>query len=123
MTARFLGPERAARFEALCDLIVPGSARVGPAIYTDAALAGMPAALREAALQAIDALAQAHTAEDLAAHAHSADFALVRALAIEAFYSDFVAPGRSGPGAYEEIDFQAPRPLDLERDWSWLGIR
>lgn len=123
MTARFLDPQRVARYEALCDLIVPGSARVGPAVYTEAALAHMPAPLRTAALQAIDALADVQTAAELAPRVHSAEFALVRALAIEAFYSDFVAPGRDVHSAWEEIDFQAPRPLDLERDWSWLGIR
>ena len=35
-------------------------------------------------------------------------FALVRALAIEAYYSDFVAPGREAPGAWAEIDFNSP---------------
>ncbi len=45
-----------------------------------------------------------------------------RALAIEAFYSDFVAPGKAGPGAWTEIDFQPPRAADLDRDWSYLEI-
>ncbi len=35
----------------------------------------------------------------------SPEFQLVRALACEAFYSDFVAPGAAGPGAWQEIDF------------------
>lgn len=123
MTYTLLDARRAARYEALCELMVPGCLRIGPAVYTDAALAAAPAALRSAALQAIDALASVHTTAQLQAHEHGAEFALVRALAIEAFYSDFLAPGRAEPSAWTEIDFQVPRPLDLERDWSWLGVR
>ena len=33
---------------------------------------------------------------------------MVRALAVEAYYSDFVAPGARGPGAWDEIDFNSP---------------
>ncbi|ODU08854.1 MAG: hypothetical protein ABS84_11415 [Rubrivivax sp. SCN 71-131] len=123
MTTKVLDARRAADFEALCELIVPGSSRVGPAVYTDAALSAAPAPLRDAALQAIDALAGATTTEALAAHQHGAEFALVRALAVEAFCSDFVAPGAPGPGAWAEMGFEVPRPVDLERDWSWLGVR
>ena len=47
---------------------------------------------------------------------------MVRALAVEAFYSDFVAPGAPGPGAYEEIDFHSPLALRVKKDWSFLGI-
>ena len=42
-----LTEEQAAALERFCDVIVPGSARVGPAIYIDALLARMPAAARE----------------------------------------------------------------------------
>ncbi|HNT39358.1 MAG TPA: hypothetical protein PKO45_09585 [Rubrivivax sp.] len=123
MAFKVLNARRAADYEALCDLIVPGSSRIGPATYTDAALAKAPAPLQDTALQAIDALADARTHEALAAHERSAEFALVRALAVEAFCSDFVAPGAPGPGAWTEMGFEVPRPVDLERDWSWLGIR
>ncbi|HMR68977.1 MAG TPA: hypothetical protein PKA84_01980 [Rubrivivax sp.] len=122
MPLRVLDDARAARIDALCNLIVPGSARVGPAVYIDAILAAMPLANREQALQALDATAQASSSEELARMERTAEFALARALAIEAFYSDFVAPGRAGPGAWSEIDFQPPRAVDLERDWSYLGI-
>ncbi len=122
MTLRVLDTQRAGTLEVLCELIVPGSARIGPAIYIDAVLAAMPAAARADALRAIDALSAAATPEALARHERTPGFALVRALAIEAYYSDFVAPGRHGPGAWAVIGFQPPRAVDLGRDWSWLGI-
>lgn len=123
MARLVLDEQRANSLERLCELIVPGSARIGPVAYIDAVLAAMPAAARAGALRAIDALSGASTADALARHERSPEFALVRALAIEAYYSDFVAPGRPGPGAWAEIDFQPPRAADLERDWSYLGIR
>lgn len=123
MSLRVLDENRAASVAALCELIVPGSARVGPVQYIDAVLAAMPADARAGALQAFDALAGARTSTALAAHARTPAFAQVRALAIEAFYSDFVAPGSPGPGAWAEISFEPPRAADLERDWSWLGVR
>jgi hypothetical protein len=50
------------------------------------------------------------------------EFLQVRALAIEAFYSDFVAPGVDAPGAWAEIDFNTPLATRLAKDWSYLGI-
>jgi len=123
MTLRVLDESAARGAAALCEAIVPGSARVGPVQYVDALLAMMPAAPRQAALQAIQTLAAAAAAGTLAQHERTPGFALVRALAIEAYYSDFVAPGSPGPGAWTEIDFQPPRAAGLERDWSWLGLR
>ncbi len=120
---RALDEGRAAAAEALCELIVPGSRRVGSVVYLDAALAGMPAGAREHALEAIDELAPAAgSAGELAEHERTPAFALVRALAIEAYYSDFVAEGREGPGAWEEIDFNSPLARRLAKDWSYLGI-
>lgn len=119
-----LDAERAAAVEALCELIVPGSRRVGPVVYVDALLTGMPPAARDGALAAIDALAPAAAvgAEALAAHERTPEFAFVRALAVEAYYSDFVAPGAEGPGAWAEIDFNSPLATRLDKDWSYLGI-
>ena len=79
---------------------------------------------REAMLAAIDSLADVAGggAEALAERAATPEFMMVRALAIEAFYSDFVAPGADGPGAYEEIDFNSPLATRLEKDWSYLGV-
>ncbi|MBE7418607.1 MAG: hypothetical protein HS128_12840 [Ideonella sp.] len=121
MTLRVLDEQRAKALQSLCGLIVPGSQRVGPAVYIDAVLAAMPDDVRAQALRAIDALAGS-TAQTLAQHERTPAFALLRALAIEAYYSDFVAPGLPGPGAWSEIDFQPPRAVDLQRDWSYLGI-
>ncbi|HTU31515.1 MAG TPA: hypothetical protein VMF07_19140 [Solirubrobacteraceae bacterium] len=105
----------------LCDLIVPGSARVWPERYIDAILARAQEDDRAAALGCIQALAPAAgSAEALAARAGTPEFALVRALAVEAFYSDFVAPGAPGPSAYEEIDFTIELASRVKHDWSYL---
>ena len=73
----------------------------------------MPADARDFALHAIEALA---AADDLAEHERTPEFALVRALAIEAYYSDFVAPGSDGPGAWADIDTVTVRSYDLVVD-------
>ncbi|MGP0049788.1 MAG: hypothetical protein ACLPZR_13190 [Solirubrobacteraceae bacterium] len=119
-----LDEHRSEVVRSLCELIVPGSGRVGPEVYIDALLAHMPDDQREAALAAIDALEEpaARGGEALGARAFTPEFMLVRALACEAFYSDFVAPGASGPGAWEEIDFKPPLAARLAKDWSYLGV-
>ena len=123
MTLRTLDARRAAAMEALCEAIVPGSGRVGPVVYVDALLSAMPAPVRDGALHAIDALAPAAgDPQALAEHERTPEFAFVRALAIEAYYSDFVAPGREGPGAWREIDYSTPLATRLAKDWSYLGI-
>ena len=108
----------------LCELIVPGSGRVGPVVYIDALIAGMPPPVRDGALAAIDALAPAAAqgADALTERAQTPEFGFLRALAIEAYYSDFVAPGREASGAWEEIDFNSPLALRLKKDWSYMGI-
>jgi hypothetical protein len=120
-----LDERRAALLESLCETIVPGSGRVGPVVYIDAIMSKMPAPQRDAVNQSIDALADAAGggAEALAPHAATPAFLLIRALAVEAFYSDFVAPGASGPSAYEEIDFHSPLAMRIKKDWSYLGVR
>ncbi len=124
MPLRTLDERRAETLEALCELIVPGSSRVGPVVYIDAVLATMPPEVRADALEAIDVLAGAAEAgaEALAEHERTPEFGLVRALAVEAYYSDFVAPGRDVPGAWAEIDFNPPAAERLVKDWSYLGI-
>jgi hypothetical protein len=104
--------------EAVCDAIVPGSARVRPAVYVDALLARMPDAERAEAIAAFTTLAEG----EMAQHAGTPRFLQVRALAIEAFYSDFVAPGLDVPGAWSEIDFNSPLAARLAKDWRYLGI-
>jgi hypothetical protein len=113
-----LDVETARMVEGVCDAIVPGSARVRPAVYLDAVLARMDEASRAAALAAFAAVASGPLEERLG----TPDFLHVRALAIEAFYSDFVAPGVDVDGAWAEIDFNTPLARRLAKDWSYLGI-
>ena len=119
-----LDPGRASALAALCETIVPGSGRCEPAVYIDAKLAMVDEGTRAAALAAIDALAgvAGEGAEDVAEAALTPEFQMVRALAIEAYYSDFVAPGAEGPGAWEEIDFRFPLADRIKHDWSFMGV-
>ena len=119
-----LDDHRGAVVRAVCELIVPGSGRVGPEVYIDALLARMPEAERGEVLAAFDALEgpAAGGADALAEHALEPAFMVARALACEAFYSDFVAPGAPGPGAWDEIDFNSPLARRLDKDWSYLGV-
>jgi hypothetical protein len=120
-----LDKHRAAVLESLCEAIVPGSSRVGPVVYIDALMSQMATPEREALIASIDALAgpAAEGPEALRGIALTPEFLQVRALAIEAFYSDFVAPGASGPSAYEEIDFHSPLAMRIAKDWSYLGVQ
>jgi len=122
---KHLDEQRAAVLEQLCELIVPGSHRVKPVVYIDAIMANMPSPQRDAVIHAIDALEEAAPlgAEALAPRAATPDFQLIRALAVEAYYSDFLAPGAPGPSAYEEIDFHSPLAMRIKKDWSYLGIQ
>ena len=118
-----LDETRVSALAALCEAIVPGSSRVEPAVYIDAQLALMPPPPRDEALAAIDSLADvAADVEALSERAGTPEFMMIRALAIEAFYSDFVAPGAEGPGAWDEIGFDFPLASRIEHDWSYLGV-
>ncbi len=121
---RTLDAGQAAALERLCELIVPGSGRVGPVLYIDALLTAMPPEHRDGVLSSIESLGEIAQGgvDALAAHAHSPDFLGLRALAIEAYYSDFVAPGVDAEGAWAEIDFHPPAAALLRKDWSYLGI-
>jgi hypothetical protein len=79
---------------------------------------------REAVRQSIDALAEPAPggADALREHALTPAFLQVRALAIEAYYSDFIAPDAPGPSAYHEIDFHSPLAMRIDKDWSYLGV-
>jgi len=115
---RVLDDDAARMVERVCDAIVPGSARVQPQVYVDALLAAMDQPTRNAALAAFTAVSSGSIDD----HAGTPDFMWVRALAIEAFYSDFVPPGVDATGAWEEIDFNSPLATRLAKDWSYLGI-
>jgi hypothetical protein len=119
-----LDDHKAAVVRSVCELLVPGSARVWPEVYVDALLARMPDEQRAATLAAVEVLepAAAAGADAFAARAFTPAFMLLRALACEAFYSDFVAPGAPGPGAWTEIGFAPPLAARLAKDWSYLGV-
>jgi hypothetical protein len=124
MGLRTLDAAQAEALERLCDVIVPGSARVGPAVYIDSQLAAMSEDFRAGVIAAIERLGESARggAQAIAEHALSPDFLMLRAMAVEAFYSDFVAPGREATGAWDEIDFHPPAAAALHKDWSYLGI-
>jgi hypothetical protein len=122
MGLRALDTDKGMRVRELCDAIVPGSAAVGPEVYVDALLARMPEPELLAALADLDAALAALERDELAAIAATPAFARARALAIEAFYSDFVAAGAPGPGAYRRIGFEFPLADRVRKDWSYLGI-
>lgn len=115
---------RASALAVLCETIVPGSERCEPAVYIDRKLAMVDGGTRAAFLGAIDALAEVSDkgAEGVAEVAATPEFQMVRAFAIEAYYSDFVAPGAEGPGAWEEIDFRFPLADRIKHDWSFMGV-
>ncbi len=105
--------------------IVPGPSRVNPAVYIDARLARMTSSARDsvlAAAAAVNALADAG-AEAEGSHASTAGFLRIRALALEDFYSGFVAEDASGPDASEEVDFSSPLATRLAKGWNYLGSR
>ena len=108
----------------VCELIVPGCDRIGAEVYVDALLARMPQDARAGAVASFESLRDAADGgrETLAQRQFSPEFGFVRALACEAFYSDFVAPGTAGPGAWEEIGFAPPQATRIKKDWSYLGV-
>ena len=121
---KVLDDAQAAQVRSLCELIVPGCARVGAEVYIDALLARMPAGRsrrRAGRVRGAGPGGGAGRGGSRRARVH-AEFGLVRALACEAFYSDFVAPGAAGPGAWQEIDFAPRVAADLHKDWSYLGV-
>ena len=101
MALRTLDASAPRPWRRLCELIVPGSSRVGPVVYVDALLTGMPPPVRDGALAAIDALAPAAAqgADALAEHVQTPEFGFVRALAIEAYYSRLRRAGQGRAGS------------------------
>jgi hypothetical protein len=121
---RVLDEQQTAVVRRVCEAIVPGCDRIGAEVYVDALLAGMPVEVRGGVVGAFQSLVDAVDAgeEALRERQFTPEFGLARALACEAFYSDFVAPGRVGPGAWEEIDFRFPLADRINKDWSFLGV-
>jgi hypothetical protein len=121
---RNLDQPRAAVLASLCETIVPGSSAIAPVVYIDALMSEMSEPEREAVKGSIDALTAdaPKGADGLKPHAFTPAFLFIRALAIEAYYSDFKAPGAPGPTAYEAIDFHSPLAMRINKDWSYLGV-
>jgi hypothetical protein len=119
-----LDDSQAQLVRSLCELVVPGCERVGAEVYVDALLAKMPEADRGGLIACFEALADCVDGgeEALRERQFTPEFGAVRAIACEAFYSDFVAPGLNAPGAYEEIDFRFPLADRVKKDWSYLGV-
>jgi hypothetical protein len=119
-----LDEQQAAQVRSVCELIVPGCERVGAEVYIDAILARMDDDTRAFAVGAFASLADCVPGgeEALRQRQFTPEFGLARAMACEAFYSDFVAPGATGPGAYEEIGFRFPLADRINKDWSYLGV-
>jgi hypothetical protein len=109
----------------LCELVVPGCERTHAEVYIDALLARMPEDARAGVIACFEALAEcvAGGEDALRERQFTPEFGAVRAMACEAFYSDFVAPGAAGPGAWEEIDFRFPMADRINKDWSYLGVQ
>jgi hypothetical protein len=122
--SQILSEEQMALVRSLCELVVPGSERAGAEVYVDAVLARMPEGDRAGMIACFEALGDCVAGGEAALRERqfTAEFGAVRAMACEAYYSDFVAPGASGPGAYEEIDFRFPLADRIVKDWSYLGV-
>lgn len=117
-----LSPQRFGTVEQICEYVVPGSAAVGPAVYLDSLVADWPDGQRQALEAVLDEVG-ALLADGSGWPAVTAKpyFAWLRALAIEAYYSDFRQPGYDGPGAWDATDFiSTPMAARAKQDWSFL---
>jgi hypothetical protein len=122
MALRHIEAAAAERVRSLCEALVPGSAAVGPEVYVDALLGELPAAERPAALADLDQVATAMERGELASLVGTPAFERARVMAVEAYYSDFVAARAPGPGAYRRIGFTFPLADMVRKDWSFIGI-
>lgn len=112
----------AARVRALCEALVPGAAQTGAEVYVDALLAELPLGERPAALADLEAVAAAAERGELPALAGTPAFERARLMAVEAYYSDFLAGDAPGPSAWQRIGFEFPLTERLRKDWSFIGI-
>jgi len=116
-----LGPGQAAVLAQLCELIVPGSVATGAPAYIQRAILGMSPAEEDRVHAAIGLLA-AGDPGGLDRLTGTAAFALLRRLAIEAYYGDFTPSDHTGPTPHETIGFTPPAAARLRKDWSFLGL-
>ena len=122
---RVLDETRAAAVRAVCELIVPGCARVGAEVYVDALLARMPEA-RPATTRWRPSTSWPDRPSTGARRWPS-----TRSPPPSSWCARWPArpstrissrPGAAGPGAWEEIDFAPPLATRLNKDWSYLGV-
>lgn len=113
--ARLFGEAQAAVLSGVCERIVPGSDGAAAVDYIERAVAGMTAAEEDALHAAIGLLGGNGTTLP-----GTAAFGLLRRLAIEAYYGDYVLPGHTGPTPHETIGFTPPAAARLRKDWSFL---
>lgn len=114
--------DQAATAAAVCEAVVPGSAAAGPAVYLDSLLATWPAEQRTQVLELLDAVDRLRSdGQSWEQVSTQPFFGFLRALAIEAYYSDFRQPGYTGPSAWDAIGFRsAPMAARAVQDWSFL---
>ncbi|MFC1437090.1 GMC family oxidoreductase [Streptacidiphilus sp. N1-10] len=112
-----LGGTEARVLARFCDLVVPGSVEVGAVDYIERALERMSLSEEDAVHAAIGVAAGAPTPERMV---DTEAFETLRALAIEAYYGDYLAPGRPGPGGHAAIGFDPPAARRLRKDWGFL---
>jgi hypothetical protein len=122
MALQVLDAASAERVRSVCEAVVPAAATTGPEVYVDALLAELPRAERPAALADLELVAAAAARGELGSLAGTPAFERARLMAVEAYYSDFVARSAAGPGAWERIGFQFPLTEGIRKDWSFMGI-
>jgi hypothetical protein len=112
--------------ELVCERLVPGSRAAGSARYAERLLADLPEETRVAADAAVTRLAAAAAAgDDEAAFGRAGtdlgdSFGLLRACAVEAYYSGYRAPGAPGPDGWQAIGFSTPQTDRLKRDYGYV---
>ena len=108
---------------AICEAIVPGSARVSPVLYIDAVASGWPPEQRASLGGVLSVWAGVVEGGEAFVREQTLtpEFAWLRSLAIEAFYSDWAPKGYDGLRAWEQIGFDHPLATRLNKDFSYLG--
>ena len=108
---------------AICEVMVPGSGRVSPALYIDAAASSWPPPQLEAVRVALadwDGVVDGGEGF-VRERMFTPEFPMLRSLAVEAFYSDWAPPGYHGPRAWQQIGYDHPLAVRLDKDFSYLG--
>jgi len=107
----------------VCEAVVPGSRAAGPVLYLDSVAFDLPEPVRNGLRSALEKVAVAReNGASFDEIAGFGEFGLLRALAIEAYYSDFRQPGYVGPSAWDVTGYRAaPTALLTKQDWSFLA--